>query len=117
MYLSISSPFHPRPPAAPRSKGLAAARRLMVGALTLSSLAMSACDSPANARQHLLALMRSELVRSPEAHTPLLRSLAALTCSGADQLALELGKASEHSDHQLAMRRGGVRPAVLQGTR
>ena len=40
------SPLHPRPAATPCSKGLAAARRLIVGALTLSSLAMSACVSP-----------------------------------------------------------------------
>ena len=40
------SPLHPRPAATPSSKGLAAARRLIVGALTLSSLAMSACVSP-----------------------------------------------------------------------
>ena len=40
------SPLHPRPAATPCSKGLAAARRLIVGALTLSSLAISACVSP-----------------------------------------------------------------------
>jgi probable HAF family extracellular repeat protein len=45
--LAATSPFHPpRPPATPCSKGLAAARRLIVGALTLSSLAISACVSP-----------------------------------------------------------------------
>jgi hypothetical protein len=61
------------------------------------------------ALQCLVALMRSELARASEAHTTLLCSLAAFAGPGADQLALELGQASEHGDHQLAVRRGGVR--------
>jgi len=44
----------------------------------------------------------------------LLGPLAALTSASADQLTLELGETSEHREHQAAMRRGGVGPAVLQ---
>src|SRR5256885_5331173 len=61
-----------------------------------------------DALERLLSLMRGELPRPTEANAALLGSLAALARPGADQLALELGQAPEHSDHQLAMRRGGV---------
>jgi len=43
-----------------------------------------------------------------------LRTLPALTSAGADQGALELGKAAQDGEHERAMRRRGVRPRVLE---
>jgi hypothetical protein len=40
------------------------------------------------------------------------RSGATLACPGEDQAALEFGQAGEHGHHQLAVRRGRVRPWI-----
>src|SRR5262249_37524516 len=74
------------------------------------------CLALPEALQRLNTLMRGEFARASEAHTTLLCSLAALAGPGADQLALELGQAAEDGEHQLAMRRRGVGPGVLQRT-
>src|SRR5262245_46511589 len=66
------------------------------------------------ALQCLITLMRGELAGASEAHTTLLCSLAAFAGPGADQLALELGQAAKDGEHQLAMRRGGVGPGILE---
>src|SRR5262245_34561308 len=75
------------------------------------------CLALPEALQRLITLMRGELARVSEAHTTLLCSLAAFAGPGADQLALELGQAAEDSEHQLAVRRGGVPPCVLERTK
>ena len=43
-----------------------------------------------------------------------LARIAAFAGAGADQLALELGKAAEHGQHQAPVRRRGVRPCVAE---
>ena len=66
------------------------------------------------ALQRFLALMRRHLARTSEAHAAILRTLAALACASADQLTLELGKPAEDGQHQLAVRRRGVSPGILE---
>src|SRR5262249_58840922 len=79
--------------------------------------AVRLCLALPEALQRLITLIRRELARASEAHTTLLCSLAAFAGPGADQLAFELGQAAEDGEHQLAMRRGGVGPGVLQRTK
>jgi hypothetical protein len=51
-----------------------------------------------------LALVRRELSRPAEPHALGLRTGTAVTCTGDDQLALELREAAEDREHQPAMR-------------
>jgi hypothetical protein len=62
----------------------------------------------------LPTLVRRGLLRSPEAHAARLGTLAALAGARADQRALELSKPAQDGQHELAVRRGGVRPGVLE---
>jgi hypothetical protein len=64
--------------------------------------------------QSLLPLMRRELMRAAKAHAALSGTLAAFTGPGADQLALKLGQAAEHGQHQPAVRRRRIGPSVGQ---
>src|SRR5262249_25347217 len=66
------------------------------------------------ASQCFLALMRRHLARTTEAHAARLGALAALSGASADQLALELGKPSEDSEHQPAVRGRRVGPSIAQ---
>ena len=53
-------------------------------------------------------LVRRTLRRPSELNSASLRTLPALTSAGADQGALELGKAAQDGEHERAMRRRGV---------
>src|SRR5215813_2642613 len=61
-----------------------------------------------------LALMGSESLRTSKTHAAGFGALPAVVRTRSDQLALELGQAAEHSEHQPAVRRGRVRPCILQ---
>ena len=64
---------------------------------------------------HRLAfLVRRELRRTAEPHAAGLGSRTALTGPGADQVAFELGQPAEHGQHEAAMGRGGIGPAIPQ---
>jgi hypothetical protein len=66
-----------------------------------------ACCSTCN---RLLPLMRRQLGLAAEPDATSLRAFPPFAGPGADQLALELGKATEHSQHEPAVRRRGVSP-------
>src|SRR4051794_20075639 len=63
----------------------------------------------------LAPLMRGELGRSahslPSCHGP----CPPLAGACADELALELGEAAQHGEHQAAMRGRGVGPGIAEG--
>src|SRR5262249_62021114 len=63
-----------------------------------------------------LALMGSERLRTSKTHAAGFGALPAVVRTRSDQLALEFGQAAEHRDHQLAVRRGRIRPEVMKRT-
>jgi hypothetical protein len=75
------------------------------------------CLTCSEALKRLLPLMGCQLERTAKPHTTILSALAAFTSSCADQLALELGQAAKHREHQAPVRRGGVRPGILERTK
>src|SRR5262245_17454650 len=56
--------------------------------------------------------MRRELRRTPELHALGLRTRTAIASARLDQLALELGQAAKHSQHQSTVRRRGISPRI-----
>ncbi len=60
------------------------------------------------------SLVWGELELAAEFHAPSLRSFAAFSCSGLDELALKLRQPSKHRQHQPPMRRGRVHPSIRQ---
>src|ERR1700722_7707582 len=68
------------------------------------------CVDPVN---RLPPLVRTELLRSHEAHASFLGPLSAFAGAGADQRPLKLGEPAEDGEHELAVRRRGVGPRVL----
>src|SRR5262249_12314851 len=68
------------------------------------------------ALDRFLALMGSERLRTSKTHAACFGALPAVVCTRSDQFTLELGQAAEHCDHQLAVRRGGIRPGVMKRT-
>src|SRR5262245_46942768 len=60
--------------------------------------------------------MRRHLAGAAELDAMIIGPLAVLASAGPDQLAFELSQATKHRDHQLAVRRSGVRPRVLKRT-
>jgi len=71
-------------------------------------------DTGRKASKGFLPLMGAELGRPAEAHAARLRSLAALSGTSPDQVALELCQAAQDREHQPAVRRRGVGPRVHQ---
>src|SRR5262249_51678704 len=63
-----------------------------------------------------LTLMGCQSLRTAKSHATLLGALPAIIGAGSDQLALEFSEASEHSQHQAAMRRSCIGPGVLERT-
>jgi hypothetical protein len=55
-----------------------------------------------------------QLLRPPEPHTARLGALSALAGARADKRALELGEATQDGEHELPVRRRGIRPGVLE---
>src|SRR5215471_2083889 len=73
----------------------------MVALSTTKLLARSACEfALCDPLQRLGALMGRELARPAEADAALLGALAALARPGADQVALELGQATEDGEQE-----------------
>src|SRR5262249_32926807 len=68
----------------------------------------------AQAVERVPCAVGGRLGRASEANAAFLGSLAALAGPSANKLALEFGRTAKHRDHQLAVRRGGVRPRVLE---
>src|SRR5262245_16266026 len=68
------------------------------------------------ALDRFLALMGSERLWTSKTHAASFGALPAVICTRSDQFTLELGQAAEHRDHQLAVRRGGIRPGVMKRT-
>src|SRR5262245_44175190 len=68
------------------------------------------------ALDRFLALMGSERLRTSKTHAAGFGALPAVICTRSDQFTLEFGQAAEHCDHQLAVRRGGIRPGVMKRT-
>src|SRR5262249_52783876 len=60
--------------------------------------------------------MGSERLRTSKTRAAGFGALPAVVCTGSDQFTLEFGQAAEHRDHQLAVRRGGIRPGVMKRT-
>src|SRR5262245_55787060 len=68
------------------------------------------------ALDRFLALMDSERLRTSKTHAAGFGALPAVVCTRSDQFTLEFGQAAEHCDHQLAVRRGRIRPEVMKRT-
>jgi len=66
------------------------------------------------ALERFLALMRRHLGGTAELHASGLRTDSTLTRPGADQFALELRKAAEHGQHQPAVGRRRIGPAIFE---
>ena len=64
----------------------------------------------------LPALVGRQLRRAAEFHTTGHCAGTAITCTGKDQLALELGKPAQYRQHP-TMRCGRIRPGIAQGFR
>src|SRR5215510_3058410 len=60
--------------------------------------------------------MGSERLRTSKTHAAGFGALPAVVCTRSDQFTLEFGQAAEHCDHQLAVRRGRIRPGVMKRT-
>src|ERR1700730_594831 len=66
--------------------------------------------------ERFLTLVGSQLRRTAKPDPTGLCTASALACTSTDQLALELGQATEHRQHEAAMRGCRVRPCVLKRT-
>jgi hypothetical protein len=68
----------------------------------------------AKALEGFCPLVWRESSGTTETHATGLGALAAFSSTGADQLALEFGQATENREHQSAVWRCGVRPSIFQ---
>ena len=58
--------------------------------------------------------MGGERLRTAKTHATGFGALPTVVRARTDELALEFGEAAEHGEHQPAVRRGRVRPCILQ---
>jgi len=64
--------------------------------------------------ERFLPLVLVKLARTAKTHSTGLCALPTVICAGFDQMPLESGEAGEDRDQQLALRRRGVAPWIVQ---